>query len=72
MLAALEATPKIWDLAAVWLILEELGCVIRPLADHPFPMTPGAPLGEASYPLMAACDEEHYQRFLPWGQALVS
>ena len=72
MLAALEATPKIWDLAAVWLILEELGCVIRPLADAPFPMTPGAPVGEASYPLMAACDEEHYQRFLPWGQALVS
>ena len=72
MLAALEATPKIWDLAAVWLILEELGCVIRPLADHPFPMKPGAPLGEASYPLLAACDEEHYQRFLPWGQALVS
>ena len=56
----------------MWLILEELGCVIRPLADHPFPMTPGAPLAEASYPLMAACDEEHYQRFLPWGEALVS
>jgi myo-inositol-1(or 4)-monophosphatase len=71
MLAALEATPKIWDLAGVWLMLEELGCIIRPLADDPFPLLPGAPLGEASYPLLAACDEAEYQRFLPWGEALL-
>ena len=71
MLAALEATPKIWDLAGVWLMLEELGCVIRPLATPPFPLEPGAPLGEASYPLLAACDEASYQRFLPWGEALL-
>jgi len=72
MLAALEATPKIWDLAGVWLMLEELGCVIRPLADDPYPLQPGAPLGEASYPLLAACNEAEFQRFLPWGQALLT
>ncbi|MEB3176470.1 MAG: inositol monophosphatase family protein [Synechococcus sp.] len=72
MLAALEATPKIWDLAGVWLMLEELGCVIRPLATPPFPLVPGAPLAEASYPLLAACDAASYQRFLPWGEALLS
>ena len=28
-IAALEATPKIWDIAAAWLILEELNCLIN-------------------------------------------
>ena len=32
--AALEATPKIWDLAAAWLVLDELGCPILWLGDR--------------------------------------
>jgi len=34
-------------------------------------LEPGMPLGDASYPLLAACDEASYQRFLPWGEALL-
>lgn len=70
MAAALEATPRIWDLAAVWLILEELGCRLHALGSDPFPMQPGADLGSAAYPLLAARDDEQLQRFLPWGLAL--
>lgn len=70
MAAALEATPRIWDLAAVWLILEELGCRLHPLGADPFPLQPGADLGAAPYPLLAARDEEQLRRFLPWGLAL--
>lgn len=70
MAAALEATPRIWDLAAVWLILEELGCRLHPLGSDPFPLQPGADLGAAPYPLLAARDEEQLRRFLPWGLAL--
>jgi myo-inositol-1(or 4)-monophosphatase len=72
MLAALEATPKVWDLAAVWLILEELQCPMRVLGAQPFPLLPGKAMAEASFPLLAACNEEQLQRFMPWGEALVA
>ncbi len=41
-LAAIEAAPKIWDLAAALLILDEAGGVYTPLDDQPktFPLAP--------------------------------
>jgi myo-inositol-1(or 4)-monophosphatase len=39
-MAALEATPKIWDLAAAWLVLEELGCPLRWLGASPRGLLP--------------------------------
>jgi myo-inositol-1(or 4)-monophosphatase len=71
LVAALEATPKIWDLAAVWLMLEELGCPIEALAKAPFPLAPGSAQAEIGYPLLSAYNQEQLQRFLPWGQALL-
>ena len=70
LVAALEATPKIWDLAAVWLMLEELGCPIEALGQAPFPLEPGSAQAETGYPLLTAYNQEHLQCFLPWGQAL--
>ena len=35
------ATPKIWDLAAAWLVLDELGCPIRWLDADPAQLSPG-------------------------------
>lgn len=69
--AALEATPKIWDLAAAWLVLEELGCAIRWLTADPAVERPGADLSSRDYPVLAARDQEALNRFLPWGEALV-
>ena len=70
-LAALEATPKIWDLAAAWLVLEELGCAVRWLQADPGAEHRGADLSGRDYPVLAARDQEVLNRFLPWGEALV-
>ena len=32
---AIESTPKIWDIAAAWLLLEELNCSIEWLEMNP-------------------------------------
>ena len=71
MLAALEATPKVWDIAAVWLMLQELQCPLRSIAAPPFPLTKGSAEADASYPTLAACNQEQLDRFMPWANQLV-
>lgn len=68
--AALEATPKIWDLAAAWLVLSELGCSLHWLQQAPEGISPGTDLAEVSFPLLAADQPETLARFLPWATAL--
>lgn len=70
--AALEATPKIWDLAAAWLVLSELNCPVRWLLRTPEQLEPGADLTQADFPVLAADRPETLERFLPWGEALVA
>jgi myo-inositol-1(or 4)-monophosphatase len=70
--AALEATPKIWDLAAAWLVLSELGCALRWLQQSPEFLTPGSDLAYADFPVLAADSPQTLKRFLPWGLALVA
>ena len=69
--AALEATPKIWDLAAAWLVLDELGCPIRWLVADPAELLPGQDLSQTSFPMLAAGSWSDLARFLPWGEALL-
>lgn len=50
-----EATPKIWDLAAVWVLILEAGGVIE--SHHgpsPFPLTPGMNYTKRAFPTLAA------------------
>jgi len=50
-----EATPKIWDIAGGWLLVEEAGGIMRTLDDsEPFPLKPGENYSTQSYPTMAA------------------
>ena len=70
-MAALEATPKIWDLAAAWLVLDELGCPIRWLDVDPARLSPGQDVAELGFPMLAAGSWAHLARLLPWGEALV-
>jgi myo-inositol-1(or 4)-monophosphatase len=70
-IAALEATPKIWDLAAAWLVLDELGCPIRWLDIDPADLSPGQDLSQTSFPMLAAGSWSELARFLPWGEALL-
>lgn len=52
---AFEATPKIWDLAAVWLLVQEAGGTIETF-DHSslFPILPGVEYARRSFPTLAA------------------
>ena len=53
-----ELLPKIWDLAAAWLILREAGAVVEPLfgGAQVFPLQPGRDYSDRVFPLLAAAD----------------
>ena len=70
-ISALEATPKIWDLAAAWLVLQELNCPMDWLVRDPAQLKPGEDLSEANFPVLAARNGETLARFKPWADALV-
>ncbi|MFQ5616125.1 MAG: inositol monophosphatase family protein, partial [Anaerolineales bacterium] len=53
-----ESIPKIWDIAASWLILKEAGGAIHPYEENPFPMTPGKDYTGVSFPILGAASEE--------------
>jgi len=69
--AALEATPKIWDLAAAWLVLSELGCPLQWLDHDPAALTPGQDLSDVSFPVIAASSQAELERLRPWGESLL-
>jgi len=54
-----EATPKIWDLAAAWLIVEEARAAIDALENEPlFPLSPQNMQAQQFYPTIAASSPE--------------
>ncbi|MFM7269394.1 MAG: inositol monophosphatase family protein [Cyanobium sp.] len=71
-IAALEATPKIWDLAAAWLILEELQCSVHWLDRDPADVVAGSNLAAVDFPVLVADQPATLERFMPWGDALLS
>ena len=71
-IAALEATPKIWDLGAAWLVLSELSCPIKWLQQNPSNIKPGQDLSSHSFPLLAANSQEQLDKLIPWGEILIS
>ena len=70
-IAALEATPKIWDVAAAWLILEELNCLIKWLDINPKDVISGTDLASVNFPLLTASSEDQLSKMLPWANALI-
>tara|TARA_B100001996_G_scaffold338430_1_gene290880 strand:- start:178 stop:996 length:819 start_codon:yes stop_codon:yes gene_type:complete len=69
--AALEATPKIWDIGAAWLILEELNCLINWLDTNPNNILSGTDLTSVNFPLLTASSEDKMNKMLPWATALI-
>ena len=69
--AALEATPKIWDLAAAWLVLSELSCSVQWLDKDPAALAPGQDLTDVSFPVLAASSLAELERLKPWGESLL-
>ena len=68
---AIESTPKIWDLAAAWLFLEELNCSIEWLEINPSYLISGQDLKDVNFPLIAARTNEKIKLLRPWGNLLL-
>ena len=68
---AIESTPKIWDIAAAWLLLEELNCSIEWLKTNPLDLVSGQNLSNVNFPLIAGRSIEKIQTLKPWGDLLL-
>jgi myo-inositol-1(or 4)-monophosphatase len=67
-LLAFECTPKLWDLAGAWLLVQEAGGVIASIETaQPFPFLSKENL-QASFPTLAAPDHELFARAQAWIQ----
>lgn len=66
-LGAVEGTPKIWDIAAVWAIVKAAGGVWLPLDDDqsPFPVIPGTDYGHRAYRTLVLSREALVPLFKP-------
>jgi len=68
---AIESTPKIWDIAAAWLLLEELNCSIEWLETDPINLISGKNLSDVNFPLIAGRSTEKIDILKPWGKLLL-
>ena len=65
-IGSVEATPKIWDIAAVWAIVQAAGGVwISLKAESIFPLTPGEDYSRHSYPTLVISRSELTSIFQP-------
>jgi len=61
-LIGFESTPKIWDIAGAWLLVQEAGGVITALENQlPFPLLSGKDYSQHSYPTLAAATSDLLQ-----------
>ncbi|WP_413163396.1 inositol monophosphatase family protein [Capilliphycus salinus ALCB114379] len=72
-IGGVEATPKVWDLAAVWPIIQAAGAVWTPLNPDPiFPLEPGKNYGDRSIPMLVVSQKKWVSLFQPLVQPLAS
>lgn len=65
-LGAVEATPKIWDIAAVWVIVQAAKAIWLPLQSEPlFPLYVGQDYSSQPYPTLVVSRPELVSVFLP-------
>jgi myo-inositol-1(or 4)-monophosphatase len=65
-IGAVEATPKIWDIAAVWAIVQAAGATWVPLDSvDPFPLTVGQDYSRQPYPTLVAAQRAWVDTFSP-------
>lgn len=65
-LGGVEATPKIWDIAAVWAIVHAAGGVWQPLEPESiFPLQVGQDYGSRSFPTLVVSQPELVATFQP-------
>jgi len=72
VLGGVEATPKIWDIAAVWAIAQAAGASWYALNGEPvFPLTPGQDYGHKPYPTLVVSREVLLDTFVPLVQPVL-
>ncbi|MCU0551709.1 MAG: inositol monophosphatase family protein [Leptolyngbya sp. Prado105] len=65
-MGGVEATPKIWDIAAVWAIVQAAGAVWYPLESEPiFPLKVGKDYAARSYPTLVISRKDLIPVFEP-------
>lgn len=70
-LGAIEATPKIWDIAAVWAITQAAGARWIALDERAiFPLQPNANYGQRSFPTLVVSQQSTGDVFLPLAKVL--
>jgi myo-inositol-1(or 4)-monophosphatase len=70
-IGAVEATPKIWDIAAVWAIAQAAGATWVPLDDiEPFPLEVGKDYSTHPYPTLATAQAVWVETFKPLVQGV--
>lgn len=71
-LGGTEATPKIWDIAATWPILQAAGAHWQSLCDEAdFPLRPGENYQARNFPVLVAATPAIARHFIPFVQASV-
>lgn len=72
LLGAVERSPKIWDVAAVWAIVKGAGAVWEPLGpadpDPGRPLIPGKDYGRLTYPTLVSAQD----RWIPLFRAFIA
>lgn len=70
-LGGVEATPKIWDIAAIWAIIQAAGGVWVPLESEPvFPLQVGKDYSKRPYPTLVVSRSELVPQFKPFVEFL--
>ena len=66
-IGGVEATPKIWDIAAVWAIVQASGAVWISLNNERiFPLVPGRDDRQKPYPTLTVSSPDWVETFQPW------
>ncbi|MDJ0618501.1 MAG: inositol monophosphatase family protein [Calothrix sp. MO_192.B10] len=66
VLGCLEATPKVWDIAASWPIVQAAGGVWVSLGSEPFPLSPKTDYSDRSFPSLIVSRKELLPTFTPF------
>ena len=72
-MGGVEASPKIWDIAAVWVIVQAAGGAFVAIDSKPmFPLKVGKDYGKASFPTLALSRAELVPTFKPLAKVVLS
>ncbi|NWF62037.1 MAG: inositol monophosphatase [Fischerella sp.] len=70
VLGGVEATPKVWDIAAAWVIVQAAGGSWISLKSEPFPLLAGVDYSDRSFPTLVVSRPELVSVFMPFLEEL--